>query len=160
MKPGAVLRVVAAAALAAAGVGAAAVPASAGGVPIIQIDVVVNGTPTGPIEVIRTCTGNPGNASAPVTATQTAILTGSLVGLVGISCTVTATQPADTTASFVCATMPSSLSCAADSTSATMTKAQANGGTGVITVTFDVAPPTPGESTAAAPLVAAPTSTG
>lgn len=159
------VRATVAAALAVAGMMAATVPAHAGGQPLIRVDVVVNGAPTSALEITRTCTDTPGDASVQFTASESpALATAVMSGAIGSTCTVTATVVNGATVSFVCdSAEPDVISCSTSPTSATLTKVGTNGNLGLITVTFDVPaePPTPSEESAvAAPLVAAPRTTG
>ena len=151
-------RIVLLVAAAALSVVVSATPAGAGGTNTIVVVAVVNGTPTGSLEVTRTCTGAPGNAtSAPfTTSVDPAIPAGGFTAL-GDSCTVTATQTGGMIASFGCVVGPPQdavgMSCGAGGDSVTNVTNRSARAT--ITVTFD---PVPAEAPAA--VVAAPTTTG
>lgn len=136
-----------------------ATPAGAGGTNNIVVVAVVNGTPTGSLEVTRTCTGAPGNAtSAPfTTSTNPAIAAGGFAAL-GDSCTVTATQSDGMVVTFGCVVGPPAdavgMACGAGGDS--VTNVTNRSATATITVTFT----TPTAAEAPAAVVAAPTTTG
>jgi hypothetical protein len=143
------------------GVMAWAAPVSAGGSNSIVVVAVVNGTPTGPLELTRTCPdGAPGNAtSAPFTTSVNPAIAQAAFGGAppSTTCTVTVTQADGMTASFACVVTPPAdavgMSCGAGNDS--VTNVTSRSATATITVTFDPAPPQ-----APAAVVAAPRTTG
>jgi hypothetical protein len=128
-------------------------PSGAGFQGSLRVDAVVNGTPTGSLELTRTCT--PGNfpssgPSAPFTASGTVFAAAGLpIGQV--TCTITATQTGGLVPSFHCELQPNStgIACSGDA-AATSVGGDDQGGLAVITVTFDAPPAEP--IAAAAPL--------
>jgi hypothetical protein len=132
-----------------------AVPVGAGGSNSIIVNAVVNGTPTGPLQLTRTCGGSPADAtSAPFTTSVSPAIPGASFPL-SVTCTVAVTQAGGMTASFACMGSPplDAVGITCNPGNDSVKSSTFRSATATITVTFDPAPTT---TTPAAAAVEAP----
>jgi hypothetical protein len=128
----------AAVAMAAVGVVLTAGPAGAGLPSTLNVDAVVNGTPTVPLVLTRTCTTNPPpNVTSPGFTTSGNVF--SSTDFPTNTCTIAVAESGGLVASFSCTTTDATqATCNAGNTSSTTVGFQ--GAVVTITVTFDPAP--------------------
>jgi hypothetical protein len=134
---------------------ATALPAAAGG-NIMRVNAVVNGTPTGSLQVGYTCVNvSASDTSAPFTVTTPQVVADHPMasGSPGQVCTVSVLQDGGMTVSFSC-------SSAGDGCVDDNTVMRSGSSLDVITVTFDAPAPAPSDGSAAEAIVAAPNTAG
>jgi hypothetical protein len=146
--------------MAAVGVVATAGPAGAGDSNLLTVNAVVNGTPTAPLVLTRTCTSNPpANAVSPGFTTSQTVFAATPFNNTNVpnTCTIAVTEAGGLVPSFACTTTnATAVTCNPGDDSATALQALL--ASVVITVTFDPAPPA--EATAPAAVEAGPAFTG